>query len=201
MTANLAQLRKKIRQQRRNLSRKQQQHHQQAVTRLLSKQLFFLKSRRIAIYSHSDGEMHTDQIIRLIHQQKKLCYLPVLFPFQHNKLWFLPYRQNQRLRKNRFGINEPAHIKEKIKDWSIDIIFMPLVAFDTNGNRLGMGGGFYDRTLSAGKKLTQMKKPLLIGLAHELQKTNQLMTNEWDIPLDAVLTEKKLYVFSKALKL
>jgi 5-formyltetrahydrofolate cyclo-ligase len=70
---------------------------------------------------------------------------------------------------------------------------MPLVAFDEQGNRLGMGGGFYDRTLAYLKYRQHRRKPVLAGLAHEIQKIGQLTTQSWDIPLDCIITENKLY--------
>ncbi len=75
--------------------------------------------------------------------------------------------------------------------WTLDIILLPLVGFDRYGNRLGMGGGFYDRTL-ARLNHCDMKRPLLIGLAHHCQEVEQLQTQSWDIPLDIIATDKEL---------
>ena len=75
----------------------------------------------------------------------------------------------------------------------MDLLFLPLVAFDTHGNRMGMGGGFYDRSLAFLQQKNGLKKPVLAGLAHEIQKVEQLLTQNWDIPLDFVITEKQLY--------
>ena len=69
----------------------------------------------------------------------------------------------------------------------------PLVAFDVSGNRVGMGGGFYDRTLAYLQHRRYWRKPVLAGLAHEIQKVAQLDTQSWDIPLDYVITEKQIY--------
>lgn len=80
--------------------------------------------------------------------------------------------------------------------WGLDLIILPLVAFDLSGNRLGMGGGFYDRTLSFKHQRCHWKGPKLIGIAHELQRVDLLPVNDWDIPLDAVITEQKLYQFT-----
>ena len=74
---------------------------------------------------------------------------------------------------------------------SLDIILIPLVVFDQSCNRIGMGSGFYDKALSALDN--SKKKTYLIGLAYEFQKVNQIEPNKWDIPLDYVVTEKKVY--------
>ena len=95
---------------------------------------------------------------------------------------------------NRFGIQEPAcSPRHWVRAWQLDLILLPLVAFDESGNRLGMGGGFYDRSLAYRQSRTHSRRPRLIGLAHELQRVEQLATNSWDIPLDMIATEKRVF--------
>jgi len=71
------------------------------------------------------------------------------------------------------------------------------VAFDKNGNRLGMGGGFYDRALSFRQQKPFIKRPLLIGVAHSFQESNSINAKKWDIPMDAILTDQKLIKITK----
>lgn len=92
----------------------------------------------------------------------------------------------QRLKKGAFGIIEPGLSCPEIDLRRLDLIFMPLVGVDKNMRRLGMGGGFYDRTL-AFKQGRPGLKPTLIGVAHQCQKVDTLPTNEWDIPLDDLI--------------
>ena len=73
-------------------------------------------------------------------------------------------------------------------------MIVPLVAFDSNCNRLGMGGGYYDRALAFKQTLSETHSPLLIGLAYELQKVNALEINSWDIPMDGIISETKTYL-------
>ena len=193
-------IRKIIRQQRRSLSRLEQSQHQKAVIRQILQSGLLRKHKRIAIYLDSDGELATDIIIRMLHKMKKKVFLPVLFPLSTNRLFFLPFKKNTHLINNRFNISEPRYIKRHVSVKSLHIIFMPLVAFDEQGNRIGMGGGFYDRTLSHCKLHNKSDLPLLIGLAHELQKVNNIDKQSWDIPLDGLLTEKKLIKYTKAFK-
>jgi len=192
---NTVQIRKQIRQQRRSLSPLVQHQHQQAVIQNLLRSHLLVRHKRFAIYLDNDGELATAHIIKLLHKMKKKVYLPVLYPYSKKRLWFLPFNENTVLQRNRFKIDEPACIKQPVRATSLDVIFMPLVAFDEQGNRIGMGSGFYDRTLSQCKKQGQMNKPLLVGLAHELQNSVLIDKRPWDIPLDLLITENKIRKF------
>ena len=88
------------------------------------------------------------------------------------------------LQVNKYGIPEP--ISNKIK--YPDILIVPLVAYDKNFNRIGYGGGFYDRYI---KKIKKNKKIITIGLAYSFQKVKKIPINEYDIKLDFIVTEKK----------
>ena len=95
-----------------------------------------------------DGEISTDKLIKTLWAQDKHVYLPVLHPFNPNHLLFLRYLPDTPMLKNKFGIWEPKlNVQNVLPLDELDILFTPLVAFDKQGNRLGMGGGFYDRTL------------------------------------------------------
>jgi 5-formyltetrahydrofolate cyclo-ligase len=140
----------------------------------------------------TDGEIDPRPIVDVANQHHKKCYLPVLRPgFQHG-LWFTELHSGESLIPNRFGICEPyPHRHGTVPAWALDLMLLPLVAFDKNGNRLGMGGGFYDYTLAYLQRRKIWRKPKLIGLAHELQKVKPLQSNPWDVPLDGVITEKE----------
>ena len=108
---------------------------------------------------------------------------------------FYSYHTQGLLTKNCFGIKEPEIIKENvILPGDLDLIFLPLVAFDKDGNRLGRGSGYYDHTF-AFLKTQSIKKPLLVGIAYEFQKIDKIPTDEWDVHLDLVVTEKNIYQF------
>lgn len=111
-----------------------------------------------------------------------------------NSLLFAPFEPGCRMRANKFGILEPlCEQKHLLKPRQIDLMLLPLVAFDGTGNRLGMGGGFYDRSLAHLRHRQHARKPYLIGLAHECQKTGEISAESWDIPLDAIVTEEQVY--------
>ena len=191
-------LRKELRQQRRALTAQQQQAAATALDRVLGRQPLFLRSQHIAIYLPNDGEMDLSPLLQRALAMGKKCYLPVLSPLYHNRLWFAPYHSDSRLSLNRFGIPEPDCNHRQMRPvWALDLILTPLVAFDTQGNRLGMGGGFYDRTLAYLNRRQHWRKPRLLGTAHAFQQVAQLPCESWDIPLQGVVTEKELLSFGQ----
>ncbi|MCB1874388.1 MAG: 5-formyltetrahydrofolate cyclo-ligase [Chromatiales bacterium] len=184
-------MRRDLRQQRRDLTSAQQRRHAHAAANLLTRLPQFASSRRLAIYLQNDGELDTGPIAVMAWQRGKSCYLPVLRPGRQSRLSFALYTPDGALRPNRFGIPEPLGTRLHAPR-QIDLVLVPLVAFDLNGNRLGMGGGFYDRTF-AYRRRGGMGKPLLIGLAHDLQGVRSLRRYPWDVPLDGIVTERAWY--------
>ena len=184
-------LRQQIREQRRQLSAGQQSQHAEQLSQRIVQQAVFINSQHIAAYLSNDGEIDPAGIIEQAWNLGKKVYLPVLSAHE-NSLLFAPYEKDSPMCKNQFGIDEPDSLPEHwLKAEHMDLILLPLVAFDEQGNRMGMGGGFYDRSLSSIR--TQNKNTQLIGLAHEIQKVAQLEAQSWDIPLDAIATENMLY--------
>lgn len=191
---NLNQLRQSIRTQRRSLTPKQQLANSLAMSKILCRTTIFRNSRRIAIYIENDGEIAASQLSKVISRNKKQCYLPALIPMPPNRLRFSEYKAGDRLILNKFGIQEPdTHKRPSIQLHGLDLVLVPLVAFDTNCNRVGMGGGYYDRTFAYLKNRNRWRKPKLIGIAHELQKIDSIQPRDWDIPLDGVVTELNFY--------
>ena len=185
--------RQAIRRQRRSLSLYEQQQHSEALCQGLRKQKCYRSSRHLACYLANDGEIDPMPLVEHAWLMKKTVYLPVLAPLQ-NKLYFAPYDENSTLRLNRFNIPEPDCSPALWKTArQLDLLLLPLVAFDPQGNRLGMGGGFYDRSLAYLQHRRYWRKPFLLGLAHELQKVEKLEAQSWDIPLDGIITEKQYY--------
>ena len=100
----------------------------------------------------------------------------------------------ERLQRNRFGIAEPRPNRARQRPlWALDLLLLPLVGFDEQGGRLGMGGGFYDRSLAYRQRRTHLLGPRLFGLAHECQKVACLPLASWDIPLHGVITAQRRY--------
>ena len=192
-------LRQQIREKRRALSDSERECAAFSLCERIASSRVFQQSKHIAFYLTNDCEIDLALLIEHAWQQGKHCYLPVLAEPNTQRLWFIPYTAKTKLKTNRYGIAEPVHSRKTRlrKTLSLDLILMPLVAFDKQGNRVGMGGGFYDRTLAFLKQRQYWHKPKLLGVAYELQKQEQLKTNPWDIPLQAIATEKRLYTNSK----
>ncbi|KZN48360.1 5-formyltetrahydrofolate cyclo-ligase [Pseudoalteromonas luteoviolacea] len=147
----------------------------------------------IGIYLPNDGEVRTNLLIQRLWRDNHHVYLPVIHPFSGTHLLFQKYEKNSTMKENRYAILEPKlDCSEICPIAQLDILFMPLVAFDDNGNRLGMGGGYYDRTLAT-YYAQSWSKPKLIGLAHDCQKVNELPIEAWDVPLPAILTPTNFY--------
>ena len=154
----------------------------------------FENSQNIAFYRAHDGEVDINNVLIKAQIMGKNCYLPVLHSHRQY-LDFYSYFLKNPLIKNRFNIEEPNILREQLISLSdLDSIFLPLVAFDAKGNRLGRGAGYYDRTLALSESKF-LKKPVLIGISYEFQKIDTIPIEKWDIPLNLVITEKTIYQF------
>ena len=180
-------LRSQMRKARQQLSRREQQ---QAALRLkyrLNQTPAFKYANRIALYLPNDGEVDPRLTIELAWKEGKEVYLPVLDPLRKGHLWFIQYSPKSRMKKNRFGIEEPdLRFNKRMQAKFLEAVGLPLVSFDRHGNRLGMGGGFYDRTFEFCR--TEGVKPKLFGLAHRCQEVDELPTENWDIQLSGVIS-------------
>lgn len=178
------QLRQQIRKVRANLTALQQQQAEDSISQQALALIEERNAQHIALYISFDGEISTDKLIKILWAQGKQVYLPVLHPFNPNHLLFLRYLPDTPMLKNKFGIWEPKfNVQNVLPLDELDILFTPLVAFDKQGNRLGMGGGFYDRTLQN----WQNSSFIPVGLAHQCQQVEQLPTEAWDVPLHQIL--------------
>jgi len=179
---------------RRSLRQPERERAAQSLAQRLYTSRLFLRSARIAFYLPMDGEIDPTLLIERARAMNKQCLLPVLNPLTPGRLWFAPYGENEPLHCNRFNIPEPAvKGKHMVPAWALDLILSPLVAFDAQGNRLGMGGGFYDRTLAFLSRRQRWRKPKLLGLAYEFQKVARLHCAPWDVPLHGIVTDADFY--------
>lgn len=181
-------IRQTVRQYRRQLTCEQQNSAADKITHLVLEHELIRSASHLALFLSFDGEINTHPLIKKLWTQNKKVYLPVLHPFNRHQLLFLHYRADTQLIKNRFHIAEPAlNVMDVMPIAQLDILFVPLVAFDKQGQRLGMGGGFYDRLLANWRK----KLFYPIGLAHDCQLVNKIPTAPWDIPLPEIITPSK----------
>lgn len=178
-------IRQLIRQRRRELTPDQQRFAAEKIAERVVAHAHIKAAHSIAVFLSFDGELDTGPLIEQLWTLGKRVYLPVLHPFSPGHLLFLRYAPETPLVRNRFNILEPRlDVRQVLPLGELDVVLTPLVAFDHTGQRLGMGGGFYDRTLQN----WQSDGPYPIGLAHDCQQVEHLPTEHWDIPLPEILT-------------
>jgi 5-formyltetrahydrofolate cyclo-ligase len=153
-----------------------------------NKSISFLKTnisdfKNIGGYYPSNYEIDDLEILELLKKKKFNVSLPIIK--KDNQMNFFKWSNNEPLKINKFGIPEP--VSSRI--FYPDILLIPLVAFDSNLNRLGYGEGFYDRYI---QKIEKIKKIIKIGLAFSFQKTSSIPINQHDKRLDFIITEKEI---------
>ena len=150
----------------------------------------YARAQGIAAYFAVNGEISLDIVIDRALAQGKQIFLPNL---DQKALRFAPYFRQQKMRINRFKLPEPdVRDDEMLAPEALDLVLAPLVVFDATRNRIGMGGGFYDRSFAFRKDPDQLR-PILIGVAHELQKVDRLEPEPWDVQLDMMVTDQNIY--------
>jgi 5-formyltetrahydrofolate cyclo-ligase len=179
------QLRSTLQQHRKTLSPSAQRAAAQALTNAVVDLPNWASAQRIALYLAANGEIDTKPLENLARSAGKQLFLPVIN--DDNSLSFARWYADDRLSNNRFNIPEPPASAPRCVVAQLHIIFLPLVGWDLHGGRLGMGGGFYDRTLSGNSG------PLLVGLAHDSQQVEEVPQESWDIRLDYIATDGALY--------
>jgi 5-formyltetrahydrofolate cyclo-ligase len=147
------------------------------------------RARTVACYAAVRGEISCDPIIATAIARGVTVCMPVV---RRDRLVFATQAAHERTRRNRFGIPEPlaAYARRRLSS-AIDVIVMPLVAFDHAGRRLGTGRGYYDRTLQSVARRKWRRRPLLVGIAYDFQCVAQLPERPWDVPMDVIITETK----------
>lgn len=188
-------LRRLLRRRRRELTASDRLAAEHALLKKLRRLPELLRARKVALYLPNDGEIDATRLCQWLTRRGAQVYLPVLRPFAANSLWFVRYDRQTPLVSNRFGIAEPdtrlgAHQSRRLPAWALDVVLMPLVGFDGDGARIGMGGGFYDRSFAFTRR--PGPRPLLIGLAHHCQKVPTLPVQPWDVPLDAIVSDQEV---------
>lgn len=177
---------------RKRLSEKEQAAAAAALSCSVTAQNFYQSATKIAFYLAVDGEIDPQPLLSQALAEGKTCFLPVVNQRDEQLLSFAPYDSATELVENQWGIAEPPAPATEISATGFDLVLVPLVAFDRECYRLGMGKGFYDRTFSF-KIFNRSSQPLLIGLAHECQLADGLPSEGWDVRLDAVVTAEKIY--------
>ena len=131
-------------------------------------------------YNHEIDDL---EILNFFRNKDVNISLPIIR--ENNQMDFFEWKNKDPLKINKYGIPEPISAKKIYPD----IIFIPLVAYDSDMNRLGYGGGFYDRYL---EKIEKIKKILKIGLGFSYQELKKIPVSKYDKKLDLIITEKKI---------
>lgn len=154
----------------------------------------FKTSQHIACYYSHEDEISTFPLIAKIWEQGKVCYLPVMT--EEKSIKFVRFQEHDVMEPNKYGIWEPFDQSKFIKVSELQLIFMPLIAFDAKGHRLGRGAGYYDRSLAFLFGETEPEhRPHLAGVAYAGQLANTLPTDPWDVCLNSVVTEQGIRFF------
>ena len=184
-------LRARIKEKRKQLSDESLKLIGNDILKNIQASISFDDYQKISTYFSVNNEADTSELNNYLWSINKDVFLPKI---KQDTLVFSGYNKDQKLSLNNYGIPEPDHIDENlIEAAQCDLMFIPLVAFDSKCNRIGMGGGYYDKTLAFKKGGEFKNKTLLVGLAYEFQKIDSIEKNAWDIPMDAIITEDKTY--------
>ena len=186
-------LREHLKLKRKDLTTKESHDMSHGISQKIIRSKWIREYSNVGIYHPVNGEVNTLQLTDFMWSINQQLFLPMI---NKKKLLFGKLRPDSKLKKNCFGIPEPCVTRNnQVSADLLDMVFVPLVAFDLNGFRIGMGSGYYDRTFAKRWTTKDLKHPVLIGLAYEFQKQECLNHQPWDVPLDMVVTELKTYKF------
>lgn len=190
------QLRRELLTARASLSSAERQAAAAQIMQRLQQLPEFQQPIRVGSYVSVHAEVSTQALNQWLLQAHQLA-VPVLHPFRAGNLLFLNVTPNTQWHSNAFKIPEPKLRCPDIAPLAtLDVLLVPLVGFDRHGNRLGMGGGYYDRTLAAWQA-GRLPRLLPIGLAYDQQCVASLPAQAWDVPLPRIITPTKLWDFRR----
>jgi 5-formyltetrahydrofolate cyclo-ligase len=192
-----AKLRKELRRNRRSLSPAEHARRSRIAAAFVARLAAFKSGARVAIYLPFDGETDPGALVAAAQRRGIRLYVPVVADLAHRRLRFYPLEG--RTRRATFGISIPhviAHRRALRPRW-FNLIVVPLVGVDSGGRRLGMGGGFYDRSLDFRRHRRHWRGPALVGLAFDCQRAESVFAQPFDVTLDALATESGVQHFSR----
>jgi len=189
-TAQRHELRQRLADQRRALTPPERMSAAQGLRRSLEQLPEYLTDARVAGYWASHGELPLNLVIPPLAARGQQFLLPVIGKGKH--LRFAPWQSGEEVQPNRYGIPEPVAQGELLEPFQLDLVLVPLLGFDRRGNRLGHGGGYYDRSFAFLNEQVRPTEPLLVGIAYAFQELPEVDEEDWDVPLDFIATEREL---------
>lgn len=189
-TAQRRELRQQLAERRRALTPPQRMAAAQGLRRSLEQLPEYFTDLRVAGYWASNGELPLNLVIPPLATRGQQFLLPVIGPGA--RLRFAPWQSGEEVQPNRYGIPEPVAPKELLEPFQLDLVLVPLVAFDRRGHRLGYGGGYYDRGFAFLKEQVRPTEPLLVGIGYAFQELPEIDAEHWDVPLDYIATDQEL---------
>ncbi|MDD5390332.1 MAG: 5-formyltetrahydrofolate cyclo-ligase [Gallionellaceae bacterium] len=191
-----AALRRQLRARRQSIATSPRRAASTAVVRLALRYRLLAKGRRVGIYMPAKSEIDVRPLLDRARAMQARCFLPIVPGRGHKRMWFSQLGEHPAWVLNRYGIPEYRHpTAKRVRVQRLDLLFLPLLGFDSRGFRLGMGGGYYDASLANLKRFRRWRRPRIIGVAFSVQEVDRVPNDPWDIPLDAVLTEQEYRVF------
>jgi 5-formyltetrahydrofolate cyclo-ligase len=160
------------------------------VARVISRTHWLTPGRRIGVYASMPQELGTAPLIELARQRRCEIFLPRITSMRARRMEFVPFDAHGAFHE--LGMHEP-HSTEYFAARFLDTLFIPAVALDRRGARLGQGAGFYDRALAFRRLRTRWRGPRLVGLAYSFQVVPEVPTEPNDVFMDAIVTDKGIY--------
>lgn len=189
MTLSKPELRTMIRAQRRDLGPARQKAAAAAVAERLARWIGGLPPGKASASVATDGELDPGPTVRLL----RACGWVVAFPRIDGPDMSFHLAAETTLVRTRLGLAEPRPDAPEVAPADLDLVLVPLVAFDSGRNRIGRGRAYYDRTFAFLGQAARPSRPWLIGLAHDLQQVDRLEAAPHDISLDAVATPSAIH--------
>lgn len=179
-------LRKKALHARRDMSEFSRASASQTICQRVCNSREFYSSRSLACYLPMNDEVDTHEVIERAWRANKRVFVPILR--SNSEMLFCQIDPESELQQNNFGLWEPTR-GILIEPRLLDLVVTPTVAFDENRNRIGMGGGYYDRCFSFLRHRKKWIRPKLLGIAFQCQQVEKITPNPWDIRLYRIITD------------
>ncbi|MHB1057376.1 MAG: 5-formyltetrahydrofolate cyclo-ligase [Rhodanobacter sp.] len=190
VTAQRRELRQRLADRRRALAPAERIAAAQGLRRNLEQLPEYLTDTRVAGYWASHGELPLNLAIAPLAGRGQRFLLPVIGT--DKRLRFAPWQAGDEVQPNRYGIPEPVAPAELLEPFQLDLVLVPLLGFDRRGNRLGHGGGYYDRSFAFLNEQVRPTEPLLVGIAYDFQELEIVHKEAWDVALDFIATDREL---------